>query len=109
MVSLFLFALAAVFNALMDAFENSPNFHESIFRNLRPSLWLKEVSWQYAKKIFGYKLDAWHLSKSCMIASLAAAVIFYKQVFNPYIDFACCGIAWNLSFDVFYHWFFKVK
>ena len=74
-MSFILIALAAVFNAVMDALENE-NFSRSVFKLLNPKFWYKRESWKYAKKIFGYKVDAWHLAKSSMIICVAFAVCF---------------------------------
>jgi hypothetical protein len=111
--------LAAFFNAVMDATENEPNFNESILRKLNRRFWLKTVSWEYARKLLGYKFDAWHLAKTCMVFSIAGAVI--SAIFAgilltaiPSIVLILAGIgaigaAWNLSFNLFYHIIFKVK
>lgn len=112
--------LAAFFNSVMDATENEPNFNESILKNLNRNFWLKTVSWQYAKKIFGYKFDAWHLSKTCMVFSIAGAIIAaifagasgvvsFINWFGVVQIFAIIGAVWNGSFKLFYHLIFKVK
>jgi hypothetical protein len=118
MISLILIILSAFFNAVMDATENE-NYFESIFRNRNQKFWYKRISWQYAKKIFGYKVDAWHLSKSCMIICALAAVYceqFSNQMWHTGIrfldigiDICIAGAIWNLSFKLFYHKLFKVK
>ena len=71
-MSLVFFILAAVFNAIMDKLENE-NFYTSVFKNLNEKFWYKRESWKYAKKIFGYKIDGWHLAKSAMIICLCLA------------------------------------
>lgn len=68
--------LAGFFMAVMDATENE-NVGESIFKNLNPKFWHKRESWKYAKKVFGYRFDAWHISKSFMIASFLSIPVFY--------------------------------
>jgi hypothetical protein len=84
-VSYIFILVAAVFCALMDIVENE-NFFESIFKNKNQNFWYKRVSWNHAKKIFGYKFDAWHISKSLMIICFASAIIFYKP-FIHIVDF----------------------
>lgn len=111
--------LAGFFNSVMDATENEPNFNESIFKKLNPKFWLKSVSCDYAKKLFGYKFDAWHLAKTCMVFSISGAIISAVFVgaylaYNPSILFisssvVAVGTAWNGSFKLFYHIIFKVK
>jgi hypothetical protein len=97
--------LAAIFNALMDRVENE-NFDNSIFKNLNQKFWYKRESWKYAKKIFSYKIDCWHLSKSAMIIFLCLAIIFYSPVFRI-LDFVLFGTIWNLTFSLFYNVLFK--
>lgn len=101
MISIILFSLAAFFNACMDAFENE-NFFESIFRNKNQRFWYKRESWKWAKKIGGYKLDAWHISKSCMIICICFAIFPNWKGF-------ILGIVWNIIFVLFYHKIFKIK
>lgn len=109
MVSYALVLLAALFNAVMDATENAPNFNESIFKRLSQKFWLKEVSWKAAKKIFGYKLDAWHLAKSCMILCFVAAILTFENKHQWWVYLMSFAAIWNLGFDLFYHWLLKVK
>lgn len=92
---------AALFNSIMDRTEEPVNFNKSIFYNLNQKFWLKSVSWQYAKKIFGYKLDAWHISKSLMICCLLG-LIFVTIPFNPFLYYVVLGLEWNLVFNLFY-------
>jgi hypothetical protein len=111
--------LMAFFNSVMDATENEPNFNESIFKSLNRKFWLKSVSWQYAKRLWGYKFDAWHLAKTSMVFSMVGALIaaIFVGVYlasNPSCLFisgsvATVGAAWNGSFNLFYHLIFKVK
>ena len=111
--------LCGFFNAVMDATENEPNFNESILKNLNRKFWLKTVSWQYAKKFRGYKFDAWHIAKTCMVFSFTGAVIsaVFVGVYlaaNPspvfiWASVAAIGASWNGSFKLFYHVIFKVK
>lgn len=101
-----LIAVAAAFNALCDSIENE-NFYESVFRNLNEKFWYKRTSWKYAKKIFGYPVDAWHLSKSAMIIclSFAAAVAPPLPIIVNVVVF---GIVWILSFNLFYNKVFLI-
>lgn len=110
--------LMAFFNAVMDATENE-NFSESIFKNLAQRFWYKRVSWQCAKRIFGYKIDAWHIAKSCFVIcfvlALVAAVVVGKNIYVQlsmwdYLLFISgLGVLWNGCFILFYHIIFKVK
>lgn len=102
----------------MDAWENE-NFFESIFKKWDQRFWYKRESWKHAKKIFGYRIDGWHLAKTCMIICFGAAVYteqFSQQIWhtasivlNIVIDVCVMGMLWNLGFRLFYHNLFGVK
>lgn len=100
--------IASFFNALMDATENAPNFNESRLKNLPVRFWLKEQSWKYALKIFGYRVDAWHLSKSCMVICMVTAIVFHP--YHPWwVIVGIGGLVWNIGFWLFYNKLFGVK
>lgn len=92
----------------MDLLENE-NFSSSIFRNKNPKFWYKRESWKYAKKIFGWKFDAWHIAKSIMVMLLAGSIVTYTPVLGRLWDFIVLGGLWNLLFGLFYHNIFKYK
>jgi|ERR1044072_9366270 hypothetical protein len=112
MISAVFILLAAFFNAVMDAVENE-NYFESIFKNLPKQFWYKRESWKYAAKIFGYKVDAWHVSKTLMVFCFAGAVISFNLPVFKWQDVAMyvagVGVMWNVTFWLFYHVIFKVK
>lgn len=104
---LIFFGLAALLNAIMDTLEEG-HFVHSIFRNLNPKFWHKYESWKYAKKIFGYPLDAWHICKSLMILCLAGATAPSVTVFpNYWLNFIALGVVWNIIFNLFYNHILK--
>ncbi len=105
-MSYVLIALAAILNALMDIVENE-NFRTSIFRNLNEKFWYKRESWKHARKIFGWKFDAWHVAKSGMIVCMALAVVLYTGVFPWWVDFLIFGAIWVVSFNLFYNKIFR--
>lgn len=113
MISAILLLIAVFFNAVMDATENAPNFNESRLRNLPVRFWLKEQSWKYAAKVFGYKLDAWHIAKSCMVICMILVAIFFdlpvKKLNDVLFYIICAGIIWNGGFYLFYHKLFRVR
>jgi hypothetical protein len=100
MGTIFLIIFAAICNAIMDILENE-NFSSSVFRNLNPKWWYKRESWKYAKKIFGWKFDGWHLFKSFMIIALMLAIVFYKPILG-WMDFILFGVIWNITFSFTY-------
>jgi len=102
MITAIFIALAAFLNAVMDRIEYGAAFRVSIFRNLNPKFWQKNVSWEYAKKVFGWKFDAWHVSKSLMIISFTFGIVFYKPILGI-VDILIFGAVWNVVFNVFYN------
>lgn len=121
-IALFLVALMAFFNACMDAFENTPNFNKSIFRNLNKKFWCKDVSWEFAKKIFKYKLDAWHIAKSLFVICFAFSIVFVMLagatlipiplptwMWLSLIVVPAIGLIWNGAFYLFYNVLFRIK
>jgi hypothetical protein len=113
MIALLFWFLASFFNAVMDATENAPNFNESIFKKLPVQFWLKEQSWKYAPKIFNYRLDCWHIAKSCMVLYFLFSVLLFDLPLVKWQDWALyiivAGILWNGGFWLFYHKIFRVK
>ena len=112
--------VAAFFKSCADAFENTPNFNESIFKNLDKRFWCKDVSWQYAKKlsfkipfinkrIGAYKIDSWHLSMSAMIFCWIGAIVVFRIHHQWWVHFISMGLIWNATFWLFYHKIFRVK
>lgn len=110
MLSLIFFFLSGVFNAFMDTIEEG-HFTNSIFSDWNQKFWFKWESWKYAKKIFGYPVDAWHIAKSLMwtCVSLGAVIYHRSDPIFPYwpLDFATIGLVIMLAFNVFYNHIFK--
>ena len=103
MITLLFIAIAAACNAVMDRTENAPAFNKSVFNHFDVKFWLKEVSWQYATKIFGWKFDAWHVAKSLMLSFTLLAACLYSPILGGVFDFLLFGIVWNLTFNLFYN------
>ncbi len=105
---LFYVMLAAICNAIMDSVE-SDHIDGTIFSKHKPQFWNKGTSASIAKKIFGWKYDAWHVFKSSMIILLALAIVSYKPVSYWWVDFLAIGWVWNTYFNVFYNHLLKNK
>ena len=90
----------------MDSIENE-HVHDTIFYDWDQDFWWKRESWNKAKKIFGYKIDGWHLCKSAMIVCLILGAVMYSPIFNEFIDFLIFGAVWNITFVIFYSKLFK--
>jgi len=86
---------SAFLNAVMDLLENE-NFSSSKFSKLNPRFWYKRESWKYAKKIFGWKFDGWHIAKSLMIFCICAMIA------DNGFQWVIYGITWNISFSLSY-------
>ena len=108
MISIALMFIAGMFNAIMDRTENE-SFRDSVFKNLNERFWYKRVSWAVAKKVFRFKLDAWHIAKHLMIVHICGAIVFYEPVFGRMIDFCLMGSAFVLAFNVFYNKILSAK
>lgn len=108
MLSLLFFSLIVFFDAVCDALENE-NFFESIFRNFNQKFWYKRVSWQFAKKIFNYKLDAWHISKSLKVGCIILSMQTYSEIIGFWQDLLIYGTVWIFLFWLFYNKIFRVK
>lgn len=96
-----LLVCAAMFKAVADTVDH--HFDTSIFRRYNPRFWDRDISSERAKKIFGYKVDAWHISLSCMIICMILAAIFHQQKLDWYLELIIGGFAWNLTFNLFYN------
>ncbi len=104
--SILFFAIAAFFSAVMDSIENE-HIKITIFQYLPVNFWYKRESWNKSKQIFGYKIDAWHLSKSAMVICVAFAALFYKEIFGFWWDLLFYGAVWCHVFNGFYNHVFK--
>ena len=94
--TLIFITLAAILNAVMDSIENE-HISITVFNGLNPLFWSKRVSWNNAKKILNWKLDAWHICKSVAGVCLILAIVFYKPMF---------GFGWD--FVMFLYWWVHV-
>jgi len=101
MVSLILLIFAAIFKAVADEVDH--HFDTSIFRRHDPNFWDRDISSDKAKRICGYKIDAWHISLSCMIVCMILAAIFHQPKLAWYWELLIGGFVWNTMFNIFYN------
>lgn len=92
--------LASICNATMDTLDH--HFSTSIFKKLNQKFWNPIVSSDSAYRIGGYKIDAWHLTKSSMVIFLALSAVFHTNKNFWYVDVCLFGWAWNVTFSLFY-------
>lgn len=98
--------ISAICVAVMDSVENE-HFFNTKFRDLNENFWYKRISWDKAKKIFGWKFDAWHIFKSLSLISGGFALYFYIPVNTWYWDILAIGYYYNTTFNGFYNHIFK--
>lgn len=108
MIAAICIVLAAICNAVMDKI--SHHFSTSVFAKLDPKFWDPSVSWKVAKRVFGWKFDAWHVAKSGMIVLLCVAVVLHQSPTAVFgfkvhwsIEFLIAGAIWNGVFNLFYN------
>jgi hypothetical protein len=117
MISLLLFAIAALLNAAMDM--NFNMFDRSIFSTFKnQTFWNPYRSWinkwkghdaSKGPRFFGsttflvFLTDSWHLIKSLFILALIGSVITFDKnifdTFSPLIVLPIYSIVWGLVFE----------
>lgn len=103
-LSLLLFACAALLNAFMDRVETKISFNASVFNGFDPEFFCKEIAAHAVDFIPGtkYRPDAWHLAKSSMICFLSGALALAGPFRKWHFNFLLFGVLWNLVFNSFY-------
>jgi hypothetical protein len=102
MTWLILIACAAFFEAAADIVENE-NFYSSVFRKLNPKWWYKRESWKHARKIFGWKYDAWHVFQSARIILWTFAAVHYRPITPAWWwDVLLAGLLYNVLTSLSY-------
>ena len=96
-----LFAICPIMKAIADTTDDHYNI--SIFQWMNKKFWEKDTSSLYAKRLFGYKFDAYHISYSILIVCVCAAISLHQNKLAWYYEFAIAGIYWNLCFNIFYN------
>lgn len=100
MYSEILIIAAAIFKAVADTVAD--HFFVSIFKSKNRKFWDKTTSSVFAKRIYGYKVDAWHLANSGMIVCfISAAAVNDCKCWWFFIILS--GIIFNLVFNLFYN------
>lgn len=99
MITYTLILIATIFKAIADTCAD--HYSISIFKNLNPIFWNKQVSWQGKKFLGIVVLDAWHLCMYAMFTCLFASIIFYVPVILNY-DFAAFWVIYFITFETFY-------
>lgn len=121
-IPILLYCIGGIFDAVMDTC--SDHFYSSVFKNLNPSYWNKNVSWinkyvnkdpkQGFKKMLGIVIpvaftDAWHMAKSlkeifnCLALTAALYIDFPYSINIIILYFVVAGVLRNIIFDIFYN------
>ncbi len=105
MLSILFWITAAILWAVADKVETRIAYNTSIFEGHDSIFWCKEIAaWHMPFVPFTtYRPDAWHLSKSIILILMALAILCYKPIVSPLVDFILLGAAWNLVFNIFYN------
>jgi hypothetical protein len=133
MISLILFGIAGMFNAIMDKINF--NFKSSIFRNMNPMFWDVRVSWKnmwkwplepftgwyyfglykprykekfpYSTTWLVWTTDAWHLAKALMLGCVTVGVVLYSPVLGGFWDVVLFYVGFTGVFTYFYDYILK--
>lgn len=114
MLSILFIVIAAIFKAISDVLLF--RYYTSIFRNLG-SFFNPDFSWRNKYKnsdykqgarfpgsttIFVFLTDAWHLSNSLMILSIACSVSLYQKIMPTWLNILLVYVVFGLVFELFY-------
>ena len=105
MIALLFIAIAAICKALADTLDH--HFDTSKFKNKNRGFWDPNIIHKTTKQVFGYPLDAWHLTNSLQICSWMTLAVIYEPCFNRWIDFCIGGAAFIIVFNLFYNKLFR--
>jgi len=105
MIALILISIAAICKAFSDTIAH--HFDTSIFRGKNRDFWEANRVNSTAKRIFGYKVDAWHISNSIMIIAFIVAVIINASPLKWYWQLLAGGVGFNITFNIFYNKVFR--
>lgn len=104
--------LSAAANAVADIIEHPDTFYASVFSKRDPKFWLKTESHKYAKKVFTYKIDAWHLVESFQVLLFIGAIIlpaiwlpvelYSWEWWAVMIVYGILGFSYNIAFVKIY-------
>lgn len=107
-ISAIFIMIAAICKSISDTIEF--HFYTSVFKNLNQNFWNPEKSWNHAKRIFAYPLDAWHISNSLALSCFLLAMIFYinltpikNQTLSKIVDFTLLSIISIAVFNLFFN------
>ena len=116
-VSLSLWVLAAICNAVMDTLAH--HFAASIFTKWSWNFWDPRLSWGNKRydddKWYGWVnntilvwvTDGWHLFQMLMKTFIVLSIIFYQPIVTWYWDVLIFTVTWGIIFEIFYKYLLK--
>lgn len=105
-------SLAGMFMAMASIVDNEAHFRKSVFKNLNPKFFCKELSWENKNKMPWYipdgLTDFWHI---CVGASVFFSIVAVSlNSFNYWYETLCIGLYFFWStFSAFYDIILKRK
>lgn len=96
MIGLSLIIFAAICKAIADTIAHHKG--RSVFRNSK--FWANGGKFLAGTK---YKLDGWHICNSLMIVAFVVTAVLHSPVLAWYWEILIAGIAFNLTFNLFYN------
>lgn len=96
-----LIALCAVCKAVVDTLDH--HYDTSVFSHLPRAFWDPNVIIKTGPQVFGYPVDAWHLTNSLQLACWLALPLLYRKWKAWYIDYAVGAAIFVLIFNLFYN------
>lgn len=109
MLTFIFISFAAVCKALADTVYF--HYYTSVFSDkgqFDEYFWNPDKSWIYAKRIRGYKIDAWHLSNSGMIVFFVLAAMAHDIDWQWWIQLPVLGTQFILMFNMCFNKLFKL-
>jgi hypothetical protein len=126
MLSLILFIIAGIFNAVMDVIKT--RWKVSIFSNIKNKKLLafcyppiaqnnkyKDGDSTKGARFFGSTTflvaftDLWHTAKALMLILIGVGTVLYTTIFNPWIDAILLIVVFTTTFEIFYSKIFIKK
>lgn len=105
-IPILLILLCAICKALADTLDH--HFDTSIFRDKPRKYWDPNVIHKTAPQIFGYPLDAWHISNTVQICAWMAIPFVYQPIFTHWwMDYGAGGVIFIVGFNTFYNKIFR--
>lgn len=106
MLTVIIISISAICKALADTLDH--HFDTSIFRDKPRRTWDPNVIHKTNRQIFGYPLDAWHITNSIQVCSwMALPFVYEPQLPYWWMDYGAGGLIFIAVFNLFYNKIFR--